>query len=317
MNYGIKSSGNGDLQALANRAGAKITSAIQDASAKTGVGFSYLLQQANVESSFNANAKAKTSSATGLYQFIESTWLSMVKEHGDKYGLGDYADKISNNGRVASRADRNQILALRKDPEIASAMAAEYAAENKSYLESKVNCEVGSTELYMAHFMGPGGAAKFLSKLQQNPNASAASAFPSEACSNKSVFYNSNGKPRTMSEVYAFFDRKFQGGDDGAVMTASASKTRQSSASNFASLGSNAKAALASAKFSSGRANIFDEKTGSWFTTSDPKTVKWASLQTNNKGGIPGIQGLLANPVDVLQVMEMASLHNDDNRYNS
>ena len=132
MNYGIKSSGNGDLQALANRAGAKITSAIQDASAKTGVGFSYLLQQANVESSFNANAKAKTSSATGLYQFIESTWLSMVKEHGDKYGLGDYADKISNNGRVASRADRNQILALRKDPEIASAMAAEYEAENKS-----------------------------------------------------------------------------------------------------------------------------------------------------------------------------------------
>ena len=310
MNYGIKSNSGNDLQALANRAGAKITGAIQNASAKTGVGFNYLLQQANVESSFKTDAKAKSSSATGLYQFIDSTWLTMVKENGAKYGLGKYADQISDNGTVSNKSVKRQILALRNNPEVASAMAAEYAADNKEYLQSTVGGEIGSTELYMAHFMGPGGAAKFLSKMQDNPNAIGAKSFSEAACSNKSVFYNENGKPRTLSEIYAFFDKKFDGGTD-----TSSTSTQYADAGSY--LSSNAQAAIAASKFTSGRANIFDETTGSWFSTSNPKDVKWASMAAASNGTIPGLQGALSNPVDVMQLMELASMHNDPTRYNS
>ncbi len=309
MNYGIKSNSGNDLQALANRAGAKITNAIQSASSKTGVGFSYLLQQANVESSFNATAKAKGSSATGLYQFIDSTWISMVKENGAKYGLEKYADQISDTGRVASKAAKRQILALRNNPEIASAMAAEYAADNKQYLQSTVGGEIGSTELYMAHFMGPGGAAKFLSKMQSNPNAIGANSFADAACSNKNVFYKENGKARTLSEIYAFFDKKFDGGTDASATTQYADN------SDYMSAG--AKAALRSPTFTSGRANIFDEKTGSWFSTSNPRDVQLKAMEIASNGTIPGLQGALSNPVDIMQIMELAQLHNDPNRYNA
>lgn len=197
--------------------------AIKNAAAKTGVNFTYLMEKAAAESGFDANAKARTSSATGLYQFIESTWLRMVKDHGDKYGLSRYADKISDDGKVASRSDRNQILALRKNPEIASLMAAEFAAGNYDYLKAHVGGEIGSTELYMAHFLGAGGASGFLTAMKKSPNMTAADLFPKEARANRGVFYDpKSGAPRSMREVYAFFDKKFQGAPAQAntVMTA-------------------------------------------------------------------------------------------------
>src|SRR5690348_634166 len=97
------------LASYAARAPEQVLKSIKTASTRTGVNFAYLLQQASTESSFNPKAKAKTSSASGLYQFIESTWLSMVKKHGDKYGMGDLADKIDKNGRVQDKAVRKQI----------------------------------------------------------------------------------------------------------------------------------------------------------------------------------------------------------------
>lgn len=75
-----------------------VTGAIQLASAKTGVDFDYLVKQARVESSMNPNAKARTSSATGLYQFIEQTWLRMVKNHGAEHG---YANMPTRSARTA------------------------------------------------------------------------------------------------------------------------------------------------------------------------------------------------------------------------
>lgn len=315
MNYGIKANSSNDIQALAQRAGAKITGAIQNAAEKTGVGFSYLLQQANVESSFRTDVKAKTSSASGLFQFTKGTWMETVRDHGAKYGLGRYASQISANGTVANKQVREQILALRNDPKISSAMAAEYASDNKDYLQSTVGGDIGSTELYMAHFMGPGGAAKFLNKLQNNPNAIGANSFSDAACSNKAVFYKENGKPRTLSEIYAFFDKKFDGTNDGGTT---------SGTTQYASvdpLSENAKAALANATFSNGRANIFDEKSGSWFSTSNPRAVEWSKMAKTNHNDktniLAALQGTLSNPVDVMQLMEIASLHNDTSRYNS
>lgn len=205
-----------------------VYNAIQKASTATGVNFSYMVEKAAVESSFDTNAKAKTSSATGLYQFIESTWLSMVNKHGDKYGLSEYADKISDNGKVASAADRREILALRKDPEIASYMAAELASGNQRYLQDHVGGDIGSTEMYMAHFLGAGGASGFLNAMKKSPNMMGADLFPKEARSNRGVFYDQKtGTPRSLKEIYAFFDKKF---DSTASKTNFAANQPQDSA---------------------------------------------------------------------------------------
>ncbi len=191
--------------------------AIKNAAEKTGVNFSYLMEKAAVESSFDTNAKAKTSSATGLYQFIESTWLKMVNDHGDKYGLEKYADKIDDNGNVSDRKARREILNLRKDPEISSLMAAEFDAQNYAQLKQNVGGEIGSTELYLAHFLGAGGASGFLNAMKKSPDMAAADIFPREARSNRSVFYDQkSGQPRSLNQIYALFDAKFKGNDAGS-----------------------------------------------------------------------------------------------------
>ena len=176
-----------------------ILNAINDASQSTGVDFSYLVNQAKAESSFNPNAKAKTSSATGLYQFIDSTWLDMVEKYGDQYG-------IKTDGK-----NRSEILNMRKDPEKASFMAAAFASENEKFLNEHWGGKVGATELYLAHFLGASGAASFLNARDENPIHNAADLHPRAARANRNVFYDpETGRARTLEEVYRFFDQKFQ-----------------------------------------------------------------------------------------------------------
>lgn len=193
----------------------RVQSAIAAASTKTGIDFSYLLGQAKLESGLQANAKAATSSASGLYQFIERSWLSVVKQHGAEHGLGWAANAItSTNGRlsVSDPATRQAILALRNDPNAASLMAAEHAADNKVALENTLGRTATGTDLYMAHFLGLGGAKKFLGALQSSPGQSAAALFPAAANANRGVFYASNGQPRSLSDVYSRFAAKLGAG---------------------------------------------------------------------------------------------------------
>src|SRR5690242_13509310 len=93
---------------------------IRQASQATQVDFGFLMAQAAQESGFQADAKAKTSSAAGLYQFVASTWLDMVRLHGAQYGIGDLAAQVTTDaaGRsvVADPAVRARILDLRTDP---------------------------------------------------------------------------------------------------------------------------------------------------------------------------------------------------------
>lgn len=177
-----------------------VLKAIKQASQRTGVDFAYLVRQAHAESGFKTEIKAKTSSATGLFQFIESTWLSMVEKYGHKYG-------IETDGKT-----RREILDLRRDPETASFMAAEFASENKKFLDAHWGGKVGATELYLAHFLGPGQASAFLKTRDANPMANAAVLFPDAARANKNVFYDrATGRAKSVEEIYGFFDNKFSG----------------------------------------------------------------------------------------------------------
>ncbi|MDJ0276558.1 lytic transglycosylase domain-containing protein [Sphingomonas sp. 2R-10] len=183
-----------------------VHSAIAKASARTGVDFNYLLGQAQVESGLQTNARAGTSSATGLYQFVEQSWLGVVKAHGAEHGMQWASDSIrqGSNGRyyVADGATRHAILQLRNDPQASSLMAAEHAADNKAALEGALGRSATGTDLYMAHFLGLGGARQFLTTMQNNPDRSAAGMFPAAARANRSIFYGAGGQPRSLAEIY-------------------------------------------------------------------------------------------------------------------
>lgn len=183
-----------------------VHSAIAKASARTGVDFNYLLGQAQVESGLQANARAGTSSATGLYQFVEQSWLGVVKAHGAEHGMGWASDSIrqGSNGRyyVADPGTRRAILNLRNDPQASSLMAAEHAADNKAALETALGRSATGTDLYMAHFLGLGGARQFLTTMQSNPDRSAAAMFPAAARANRTIFYGAGGQPRSLAEIY-------------------------------------------------------------------------------------------------------------------
>jgi hypothetical protein len=194
----------------------RVTNAIAMASRRTGVDFGYLLGQAKIESSLNPTAKAATSSATGLYQFIDQSWLAVVNDHGNEYGLGWAADAIQRgqNGRyyVSDPDLRQQIMDLRKHPETASVMAAEHAADNKNYLEQRLGREAEPADLYLAHFLGVGGASKFLAANDRAPNATAASLFPAAARANRSIFYDRQGNPRSFADIRQNFASKLERG---------------------------------------------------------------------------------------------------------
>ena len=204
---------------IAKAAGtSRVQSAIALASSKTGVDFDYLMGQARLESGLNTNARAGTSSASGLYQFIEQSWLAVVKKHGAENGMGWAADSIHQtaSGRytVDDAGARASILNLRNDPTAASLMAAEHASDNKDALESALGRDATGTDLYMAHFLGLGGARKFLTAMQANPGANAASLFPAAAAANRNVFYDGNGQARSLAQVYDRFATKLGGGAD-------------------------------------------------------------------------------------------------------
>ena len=189
-----------------HRVSADVANAVQRAASRTGVDFNYLMSQAAQESGFRNDARAQTSSATGLFQFIDSTWLAMVRDHGAKYGLAQYANAIQgasgSPARVADPAMRQQILDLRYNPDVSAAMAAEYAASNKATLERNLGRSAGAADLYMAHFLGAAGASRFLATMASSPNAAAADVAPAAAASNTNVFYDRSGRALSVREVY-------------------------------------------------------------------------------------------------------------------
>jgi len=211
-----------------------VEAAIQRASNATGVDFTFLLKTAGRESGMNPKAKAQTSSAAGLFQFVEQTWLATLKQHGAKYGYARYAELISKgaDGRyhVGGGEARKAVMDLRLDPHAASLMAGELASDHAAYLKGRVGRTPTSGELYAAHFLGPQGSARLIEAMRANPGAAAASLFPDAARSNRPIFYR-EGRPTTVAELYANLTRTGGGqaapasqpaAEDGFIQYASA-----------------------------------------------------------------------------------------------
>jgi len=204
---------------------ARVAGAIKQAAASSGTSFQYLLTTAKMESDFNPTAGASTSSAHGLFQFIDQTWLTTFKEAGAQIGYGGYADMITKSSdgsySVSDPDAQKAIMKLRDDPTVASDMAAAFTQSNSFKLTGMIGRRPSDSELYMAHFMGVGGAAKLIGNAEDNGQASAARLFPNAAAANRSIFYDrTTGRARTVSEVYSVLQQRY---DSAAASSATQS----------------------------------------------------------------------------------------------
>jgi len=190
--------------------GATVRGAIAGAAQATGVDFGYLMAQARLESSLDPSARARTSSASGLYQFTGDTWLRTLDKHGANHGLG-WASDLIEGGSVRDPAAREQLLAMRFDPQVASLMAGELANDNSAYLSGVLGRQPDHSELYLAHFFGAEGAGRFLTALAGDTSQSAASILPAAAAANRSTFYGVDGAARSVGEVMALIRTRMAG----------------------------------------------------------------------------------------------------------
>ncbi|NVK00597.1 MAG: transglycosylase SLT domain-containing protein [Oceanospirillaceae bacterium] len=174
----------------------------------------YLNQLAQVESSGNPKAKSKTSSATGLYQFINSTWLENVREMG-----------------IGKGKTEAEILAMRTDPDISTEVVKHFTKKNVAKLKD-AGIKIKDGTLYMAHFAGVNTAIRLYSA---DPSEPASSVFSQRAIdANPSIL---NGK--TVGDVINWASRKM--GRDVAVSEAAETVSPQISPSTLTPFGSSAK----------------------------------------------------------------------------
>jgi hypothetical protein len=171
-----------------------------------------LMAVADKESSFSTSVQAKTSSATGLYQFIEQTWLGVVNEFGGRHGLAAEANLIARSGRqfvVADAAERQRILDLRREPYLSALLAAEMLKRDTLRLERAMRRHLSGGEIYLIHFLGPDAAQTFIETMEQAPGAKAADLLPRPAQANRPIFYaEAGGETKTLSvaEIHKKFN---------------------------------------------------------------------------------------------------------------
>lgn len=191
----------------------RIVDAVLQASARTGVDPVFKLALADKESSLRPGVSASTSSAQGLFQFIEQTWFRVIYSFGPQYGLHREASWITRGSdgvfRIEDAARRAELLDLRRDPLIAGLMAGEMLKRDGRRIADQLGRPLEAHEVYIVHFLGPGGAARFLALKDENPKANAAKEFAAAARANRTIFFRDGrrDRPRTIAEV----DESFQG----------------------------------------------------------------------------------------------------------
>lgn len=179
----------------------------------TGSDPALLMAIADTESSFVPTAKASTSSASGLFQFVESTWLKAVRTFGWRHGREQEAKAIvgaDDEPRVAGKK-RAEILKLRNDPYLSAVLAAEMLKRDGERIAKQLGRPLTPGETYLIHFLGPEDAERFMEKMDEAPKTSAAQLLPKPARANKPIFFARQGrkmKDRSVGEVHQAFEAK-------------------------------------------------------------------------------------------------------------
>ena len=185
---------------------------ITEARRKCRLDPSLLLAIAYKESSFNPKALNRHSSARGLLQFTNTTWLTVIRDFGPRYGLGRYAAAIETDqdGRLTIKNHRlrRAILTLRDDPVLQAIMMAERLEQERAPLELRIGRPATPVDLYFLHMLGPTGAARFLTDLTEHPDTSSLDVVDAVAPVNPGLFVK-DGRPRSVAETYSLIRADF------------------------------------------------------------------------------------------------------------
>ena len=291
-----------------NSASSQVAGVIRKAAASTGASFDYLLTTAQIESNFNSAAKAITSSAQGLFQFIDQTWLSTMKSAGAALGLGRYADAIERlpDGRfeVPDAAARQTILDLRSDPSVSAAMAGAYARNNAAQLQDALGRAPTGGELYIAHFLGADGASRLIAAAAQRPQSRAADLFPQAAAANRPIFYDKSGNARSAVDVYRVLTGRFETARAGVEAELAATPLR----------GPLPPGQSPGAPDTAGVANVYARANPLAFSNPAPVAPVFQSIfsDTNRQGVSPLVRSLWTRPgEDTASATRPSSLFSD------
>ena len=202
------------MQVQPHSAAPQVTGAIRQAAHTTGASFNYLLATAQIESNLNPSAQSPTSSAQGLFQFIDQTWLGTMKRAGPSLGLASYSAAIwqgpDGHFEVPNPAARAAIMKLRTNPQVNAMMAGAYTRNNAAQLAENLGRPPSEGELYIAHFLGSEGATKLIGAAISAPQARATDIFPQAAGANRPIFFDGAGRPRGALDVYRVLTGRYE-----------------------------------------------------------------------------------------------------------
>lgn len=186
---------------------------VQLAIRRTGISSDYLINTAHLETNLDPGAQSRTSTAAGLFQMTDSTWLSLIRNYGSRYGWKAFGEQVNCSARssgIADTATKQAALDLRFDAMTSTFLAAELARENQEALKKALARDVSDPELYVAHFLGLAGSVRILRSLETSPDAFAASMFPAAARANKPLFYDDASRKLKVKQFYAELDERWR-----------------------------------------------------------------------------------------------------------
>lgn len=189
-----------------------IRAMIADAAKMFGVPPAVALAMAQAESSFDYTVTNKAGTAGGLFQFINGTWGDMMKGYGNKFGI---PNKLNTGG--------GQL-----DPWANTLLGMQFIRDNIQSAQRDLGGVAPPPAVaYLYHFLGAGGGKLFLKAWQKNPSAPSARApgiTQAILSGNKGVFYDGQGRNRTIDGVIQELNRRM-GAVSANVMSATPGMT--------------------------------------------------------------------------------------------
>ena len=175
---------------------------VVSAAKSAGVDPGLLAQIAGYESGFNPDARPikdgkRMSSAHGLGQFLDGTWVDTVRKYGGKYGVSG-AEKLT----------KQQAMALRGDTSLQANMLAEFTAANVAK-GRRIGGADDAANSYALHNLGDGDGAKFLRALKANPNTKITEVLSGKVIENNPGLYK--GGKVTVGEAYGLMGKEMAG----------------------------------------------------------------------------------------------------------
>ena len=196
-----------------------LATAIYKASLKTGVDFELMVLKAKMESDLGRLNVATGSSARGAFQYIEPTWLTLMRRYGSEIGYPHYAEVIT-RPKYPALPDikgsnpflKAEILSLRHDPEISALIKAHQVKEETDVIRSyKYGRKVTATDHYIAHMLGLPLAKEFYKMKHRGSVIAVAklnNAAMREAAKLNRHFFFHGQRPLTAREAYRKFEKR-------------------------------------------------------------------------------------------------------------